>query len=104
MALITLTTAKEFLDVIHSADDIKLQLLLDAAIDEAVRFIGYATPAAYEEYIDSTENPYGAVPNTFVIGALLLLQANYQAPPDDIPKLRAAAEVKLMPLRENLGI
>lgn len=104
MALVTLETAKSFLDVFIDDDDTKLELLLDAAIDEAVRYIGYDTPDDYEEYTESSENPYGGTPSTFVIGALLLLQANYQASPDDVPKLRDAAEVKLMPLRINLGI
>jgi len=35
MSVITLSEAKAFLDVIHSSDDTKLQLLLDAAEDEA---------------------------------------------------------------------
>jgi len=40
MSIITLSHAKAFLDVIHSADDAKLQDLLDAAEDEAVQYMG----------------------------------------------------------------
>lgn len=104
MALVTLTEAKDFLDVIHSSDDTKLQLLLDGAIDEACDYIGYTTPDDYQDYLDSSENPFGDTPSGFKVGVLLLLQANYQAPVDDIQKLRDAAEVKLFPYRIDFGI
>ncbi|BAP23800.1 hypothetical protein NCGM1900_4722 [Pseudomonas aeruginosa] len=39
-----------------------------------------------------------------VVGVLLLLQANYQAAPDEVDTLRKAAEVKLMPYRCGLGV
>jgi hypothetical protein len=104
MSLITLDQAKSFLDVIHDSDDTKLQLLLDAAEDEAIQFLGYDTLTEFEDYLASSENPYDANPKSVVIGVLLLLQANYQATPDDAAKLRAAAEVKLMPYRIGLGV
>ena len=93
MSVISLTDAKNFLDVIHNSDDDKLQLLLDGAEDEAARFLNV------ESLDEWTELPYG-----IVLGVLLLLQANYQAPPDDIPKLRSAAETKLMPYRVEMGV
>ncbi|MGL4711661.1 MAG: head-tail connector protein [Shewanella sp.] len=40
MSTITLEQAKQFLDVIHDEDDAKLQLLLNAAEDEACQFMG----------------------------------------------------------------
>ena len=93
MATIQLEDAKKFLDVIHNSDDDKLQLLLDATEDEAAQFLNADSLA------DWTELPY-----SIVLGVLLLLQANYQAPPDDIPKLRSAAETKLMPYRIEMGV
>lgn len=93
MSMIALVDAKNFLDVIHSADDDKLQNLLDAAEDEAAKFIN----------VDSLES-YSELPFSIVIGVLFLLQANYQADVDDIPKLRAAAETKLMPYRYLMGV
>lgn len=102
--LISLDTAKSFLDVLHSSDDTKLQILLDGAVEEATNYMGYDTPEDYKEFIDSSENPYGETPNGFVVGALLLLQANYQASPDEIPKLRDAAYVKLFQYRIDWGI
>jgi len=109
-SLITLEEAKDFLDVIHSSDDSKLQMLLDGAVEEACSFINQGTPDEYEDFLASSENPYPVdsenptgVPYSFIVGALLLLQANYQSTPDEISKLRAAAEVKLFPLRIDLG-
>lgn len=93
MSVITLADAKSFLDVIHSSDDGKLQILLDAAEDEASKFLNVA---------DLTE--WSELPYSIFMGVLLLLQANYQATPDEIPKIRSAAETKLMPYRVELGV
>ena len=93
MSVITLADAKSFLDVIHDSDDSKLQNLLDASEDEAA---GFLNVASLDEW---TELPWSVY-----IGVLLLLQANYQASPDDIPKLRMAAETKLMPHRVEMGV
>ena len=93
MSVISLTDAKAFLDVIHDFDDSKLQLLLDASEDEAAKFLNV------ESLIEWTELPF-----SIFIGVLLMMQANYQASPDDIPKLRAAAETKLMPYRVEMGV
>lgn len=93
MSVISLTDAKAFLDVIHDFDDSKLQLLLDAAEDEASKFLNVASLTEW------TELPFG-----LIMGVLLMMQANYQASPDDIPKLRAAAETKLMPYRVEMGV
>ena len=93
MSVISLTDAKAFLDVIHDFDDSKLQLLLDAAEDEASKFLNV------ESLSEWTELPFG-----LIMGVLLMMQANYQASPDDIPKLRAAAETKLMPYRVEMGV
>lgn len=89
--MIDLSVAKAFLDVIHSADDSKLELLLSGAIGEAERFLGCA--------LDEILGDDGAPPASVVVGIMLLLQADYQAAPDDAVKLRQAAEVKLKPHR-----
>lgn len=100
MSVITLTEAKQFLDVIHSSDNAKLQLLLDAAEDEARAFMNREDLYEWNSNISSTD----PVPSSIKIGVLLLLQANYQATPDDADKLRRAAEVKLMPYRLQMGV
>ena len=101
MSLIDLTTAKAFLDVIHSADDAKLQGLLDGAEDEAGQYINRPLSALLPEE-SSSEDP-AALPPSAVLGVMLLLQAAYQASPDDAGKLRVAAEIKLQPFRVCLG-
>lgn len=100
MSVITLSEAKSFLDVIHSSDDAKLQLLLDAAEDEARAFMNREDLYEWDSNISSTD----PIPASIKIGVLLLLQANYQATPDDADKLRRAAEIKLMPYRLEMGV
>lgn len=100
MSVISLETAKDFLSVIHSADDVKLQLLLNAAEDEAREFMNRADLIEFDSNVSTTDS----VPDSIVMGVMLLLQANYQATPDEIPKLRQAAETKLMPYRIEMGV
>ncbi len=108
MSVIQLATAKAYLDVIHSADDAKLQLLLDGAEDEAVQFMGRGLlqPHPTAVIVDGVlviAPPLEVPPASVVLGVMLLLQAAYQATPDDAAKLRAAAEIKLHPFRIGLG-
>jgi hypothetical protein len=100
MSVITLSEAKSFLDVIHNSDDSKLQLLLDAAEDEARMFMNRDDLIEWNSNISTTD----PVPGSIKIGVLLLLQANYEASPDDAEKLRRAAEIKLMPYRLEMGV
>lgn len=93
MSVIALADAKSFLDVIHDADDLKLQNLLESAEDEAAMFLNVGN---LDEW---TELPY-----SIYIAVLLLLQANYQSSPDDMAKLRMSAETKLMPYRVEMGV
>lgn len=92
MSVISLADAKSFLDVIHSADDVKLQQLLDGAEAEA------------GDFMNKQLTEFTTLPFSVVVGVLFILQANYQANPDDVPKLRAAAETKLMPHRIDMGV
>jgi hypothetical protein len=100
MSVLTLDEAKSFLDVIHSADDEKLQLLIEAAEDEAKQYLNRSN---LEEW-DSTNEGIDLVPGSVLLGILLLLQANYQATPDEMEKLRQVAEMKLTPYRLEMGI
>lgn len=100
MSAIALSDAKDFLDVIHSSDDGKLQILLDAAEDEARAFMNRDDLYEWDSNVSSND----PIPGSVKIGVLLLLQANYQATPDEADKLRKAAEIKLMPYRIDLGI
>ena len=101
MSIIELETAKAFLDVIHTDDDAKLQLLLDGAEDEARQYLDRDTLAELADGASSDGVP--DLPASLVVGILLLLQASYQADPDQAAALRVAAEIKLAPFRANLG-
>ena len=93
MSVISLADAKSFLSVIHDFDDLKLQNLLESAEDEAAMFLNVASLDEWSE-----------LPYSIYIGVLLLLQASYQASPDDMEKLRMSAETKLMPYRVEMGV
>ena len=98
MSTISLEQAKQFLDVIHDEDDAKLQLLLNAAEDEACQFMGGESLTIL---LDETT---AELPASITMGVMILLQANYQATPEDAAKLRKAAEIKLTPYRIGWGI
>lgn len=97
MSKILLATAKQYLDVVHGADDAKLQMLLDGAEDEAAQYMGR------DDLADLLTTEQIDLPSSVVTGVLLLLQANYQAAPDDVPKYRRAAETQLAPYRIGWG-
>lgn len=100
MSIITLDEAKSFLDVIHNGDDDKLQLLLEAAEDEAKQYLNRNN---LEEW-DSTNEGVDLVPGSVLIGILLLLQSNYQSTPEEMEQLRKVAEMKLTPYRLEMGV
>ena len=102
MSIITLEIAKQYLDVIHNADNAKLQRLLDGAEDEAAQYMNRSLSDLLPEEV-SSENP-DDLPGSVLLGVMLLLQAAYQATPDDAEKLRRAAEVKLAPYRCGWGV
>ena len=104
MSVILLQTAKDFLDVFHSASDDNIQMLLDGAEDEALQFMDRTsfTELCVTDSDSVSELP--DIPDSVKVGVLLLLQANFQASPEDIPRLRAAAEVKLTPYRCRMGV
>jgi hypothetical protein len=99
MSVIDLSEAKQFLDVIHDADDEKLQILLDAAEDEAIQYMNRSDLIEFDSEQSSED-----LPASIKMGVFLLLQANYQAAVDDIKKLREAAETKLNPYRLFIGV
>ena len=102
MSVISLSVAKTYLDVIHSSDDVKLQMLLDGAEDDAIQFMNRTDLTEWDS--DLIINSDYLMPMGVVVAVMLLLQANYQASTDDIDKLRKAAETKLTPFRLNMGV
>ena len=102
MSVISIDIAKKYLDVIHAADDEKLQMLLDGAEDEAVQFMNRADLTEWDsDLIIASEY---SMPPGVMVGVVLLLQASYQAGVDEIEKLRKAAETKLTPFRLSMGV
>lgn len=97
MSIITLDVAKQYLNVIHDFDDLNLQLLLDGAESEAEQFIN-------QPLTDAIPEGDSEIPASLKVGVLMLMQASYQASPDDADKLRKGAEIKLTPFRIGWGI
>ena len=110
MSVIKLADVKLALRVIHNADDDLLQMLLDAAEDEALRFLNRTElptlPLDYPEEsssedVPSSEDPIA--PSVFT-AFVCMVKADYEAAVSDVEPLRKAAEVKLMPYRTGLGV
>ncbi|WP_339617205.1 head-tail connector protein [uncultured Gilvimarinus sp.] len=106
MSVILLADAKKYLDVIHSYDDDKIQMLLDSAEDEALQFMDRANLTDWGDCCEPVSEPVSEqpLPGSVRLGIYIMLQAAYQASPADAEQLRDVAEVKLMPYRCNLGI
>lgn len=107
MSFISLDLAKQYLNVIHDFDDLKLQMLLDGAEDEATQFIERTLSDLVEEdMIESSSEIINenTLPSSVVLAVMMLLQGAYQATPEDAEKLRKGAEIKLTPFRIGWGI
>jgi hypothetical protein len=107
MAGLTIDDVKSYLDVIHSADDGKLQLLLDAVLDEARNFMDRDNLTDWSDTLpEDVSEPVSevAMPNSVKLGVLILVQAAYQSSPAEQAQLRDVAEIKLMPYRKRLGV
>jgi hypothetical protein len=108
MSALTLDQVKNYLDVIHAGDDEKLQLLLEAAEDEARNYMDrdnltdwYSCPCSEPASEPVSEVP---MPASVKLGILILVQAAYQAAPAEQEQLRKVAEIKLHPYRCRLGV
>lgn len=113
MSDITLNDVKNYLDVIHNADDDKLQMLLDAAEDEALQFLDRDNltdwgPCCAEAVSESESVSEASMPASVRLAILILVQASYQAGPGQMrheaEQLRDIAEKKLYPYRCRLGV
>lgn len=100
MSLIDLELVKQDLRVTNDDDDTLIQVLLDAAEDEALQFLGTSElPYVMTQYSSETIAPsvYAAV--------FLLVRAKYdETNPEQIGHFRRAAETLLMPYRESIGL
>lgn len=111
MSIITLDRIKRDLRMTHDDDDALLQDHLDASEGEALRFLNrtqlptlpvdYPSESSSED-VPSSEDPIA--PEVFSAVCLLVRSKYDAASPDDIAKLRAAAETLLHPFRLCLGV
>ena len=110
MSAVTVEEIRAFLRIIHTDDDDLLQTLIDAAEDEARRFTNRSQlptlPLEYpgessSEEVPSSEDP---IAPSVRMAVYYLVQSKYEgAKPDDVPKIRQAAETLLWPYRSELG-
>lgn len=115
--MITLADVKGDLRVRHDADDVLILRLIEASIDECLRFMNRAVlpviPAAEES--GSSESDYesesdpwtgvGPVVPSVRAAVFLLVQAGYdRMKPDEVQMRRDRAEVLCMPYRRELGV
>lgn len=103
MSVVTLSYVKAYLGVIGSDNDTVIQLLLDAAEDEAKQFMDIES---FDEILEiNSESPSeGVVPASIRHAIIVLVQAGYNASPSDAIQLRKVAQIKLQPFRKNLGV
>lgn len=116
MSQVTLSETKQYLRVIHSADDALIQTLIDSAEDEACRFLNRenlptlpleypaesSSDGPYSEEAPSSEDP---VAPSVKLAILYLVQRAYEQPdPDKADAMRRSAETILMPYRRGLGV
>lgn len=114
MSTVTIEQAKAWLRVTHASDDVLIQDLIDGAEDEALQYLDRPSlpkrgDTAVDECAstDSNTDPASDSDDLAPVvrtGILLIVQGNYEgATPADMERLRAAAEVKWHPYRNNLG-
>ena len=117
MSTVELAAIKRLLRVIHSADDVLLQELIDRAEDEALQILNRTQPptlpldyppeydsssSEISEDVPSSDDPAAA---SFQKAVCILVQADYEIPdPDKQAKMRANAETVLMPYRARVGV
>lgn len=102
MSIINLLDAKDYLNVIHDDDNKILQALLDGAEAEALQFMDRTQFGDLCADESSSEPEF--MQSDVKIAVLMLLQARYQAGPQDADQIRNAAHSILFPHRCCLGV
>lgn len=112
MSVTTLAFVKRLLRVTHSADDVLLQELIDAAESEAIRYLGTdSIPRAGAECPDCTSDgsepvsDSGDAPQGVLTGVALLVQADYEGvDADEMERVREQAFKHMRPWRCGFGV
>lgn len=103
MSIITVATIKEDLRITQDDDDSLLQILLDAAEDEALQFLDMDQLPTITPTSEITSESQ-LVPSVYS-AVFFLVRSKYDAADAvEIQGLRSCAETLLMPYREQLGI
>jgi hypothetical protein len=114
MTTVTVAEAKTNLRVIHSSDDALLEQLISDAEDECLQYINRTTlPKKGEPWPDECDTAQviepasdaDDLPGSLRRGILLIVQGAYEGKsPEEVQKIRAAAEVLWHPFRVSLGV
>jgi hypothetical protein len=104
MSYIPLSEVKDFLNVIGTAEDDKLQLLLNGAEQSALDFMNRNSFAEICEEDSNYDSDSATMPDNVRVGVYFLIQKYYHATPDDAMLLQKVAEQLLMPYRCEMGI
>lgn len=103
MSYIDLAEVKNFLDVIHSHDDTKIQALLDGAEAAALDFMNRTHFGELCE-LDSNYDGTVSLPDNVKLGVYFLVSQYYDGKPEEHELLQKTAERLLMPYRCEMGI
>lgn len=99
MSTATLSMVKADLRVTGTDDDTYIQLLIDAAEDECLQFLGVSE---LPTEVGSSEPP---LKGSVYAAVFLLVRAKYEmASAEEVNIIRQSAEMLLMPYRANLGM
>lgn len=116
MSITTLASVKAALRYTHDADDVMLQLHLNASESELCRFLNRTQlPTLPQDYPPLTDadgvplpevvpTPETVAPEVYPAVCLLVQAKVDAAAPADIAALRKAAEVLVQPYRVEMGI
>lgn len=113
MSVVTVAQVKEYLNQIHSLDDSKIQLLIDAAEDEAKRYLDRdELPRRDDPFADcESDSTAPAASDSDDIApsvrsaVIVLVQALYEgSDPDEIDKLRQCAFTIMRSYRDRMGV
>ena len=98
MSTATLTMVKADLRVTGTDDDVYIQLLIDAAEDECLQFLGVS------ELPTETGSSQPPLKGSVYAAVFMLVRAKYDlASAEELNLIRQSAEMLLMPYRANMG-
>lgn len=114
MSVVTIAEVKAYLNQIHSLDDVKIQYLIDAAEDEAKRFLDrdelprrddpFASECQSDSTADAASDSNDIAPSVRT-AIMVLVQALYEGTEaDEIEKLRYCALTIMRSYRGRMGV